>query len=48
MCFYVIDNFLNNKTINDDQTVYAYAYKENKNLFNLTKGNWFDNIYYYV
>ena len=48
ICFCVIDNFLSDKTINDDQTVYAYAYKQNKNLFNLTKGDWFENIHYYV
>jgi protein YibB len=48
ICFSVIDEFLNNNAINDDQTIYAYAYKHNKNLFNLTQGDWFQNIHYYI
>ena len=47
ICFSVIEEFLNNDAINDDQTIYAYAYKKNKNLFNLTKGNWFDNLLFF-
>jgi hypothetical protein len=47
LCFSVIENMLNDNSINDDQTVYAYVYKQNKNIFNLTQGNWFANFHYY-
>jgi protein YibB len=48
ICFSIIEDFLNDDAINDDQTIYAYAYIKNKNIFNLKKGDWFHNIYYYV
>jgi len=48
LCYSVIEDFLNDNAMNDDQTVYAFAYKKNKELFNLTQGTWFDNFKLYV
>lgn len=48
LCYFVIEQFLNKGAINDDQTIYAFAYKKNKELFNLKQGNWFDNFKFYI
>lgn len=48
LCFSVIEEFLANKAINDDQTIYAFAYMKNKNLFNLYQDNWFGNFKIFV
>jgi protein YibB len=48
LCFNVIDEFLINGAINDDQTIYAYAYQKNKNLFSFVRGNWWDNFYFFI
>ena len=48
LCFEVIEEFLNAKAINDDQTIYAFAYQKNSNLFNLMRGDWFQNFYSFV
>lgn len=48
LCFDTIEEFLNADAINDDQTVYAFAYQKNPSLFNLTQGDWFQNFYYYI
>lgn len=43
-----INDFINNNAINDDQTIYAFVYSKNKELFNISYGNWFHNIYIFV
>lgn len=48
LCFTVIEEFLNSNAINDDQTIYAYSYQKNPELFNLKQGNWFQNFYTYI
>lgn len=48
LCYDVIDEFLNANAINDDQTIYAFAYQKNPSLFNLTQGDWFQNFYDYI
>lgn len=48
ICFFLIEEFLNANAVNDDQAIYALAYKFKKDLFNIKKGNWFENIRYYI
>jgi protein YibB len=48
ICFDIIEEFLNNNSINDDQTIYSYAYERNKDMFNLKKGNWFENFSFFL
>lgn len=48
ICFYIIEEFLKANASNDDQAIYAMAYKFKKELFNITTGNWFDNIKFYI
>jgi protein YibB len=40
-----INNFLEQNAINDDQTIYAFVYSKNKDLFSFSYGNWFQNFY---
>jgi protein YibB len=48
ICFETIQEFLAMDCINDDQTIYAYAYKKDPSLFNLKVGDWFENFYFYI
>lgn len=48
VCFSVIEEFLDHGAMNDDQTIYAFAYMRNKNLFNLYRDNWFGNFKIFV
>jgi protein YibB len=48
ICFFIIEEFLKANACNDDQAIYAMAYKFKKDLFNITTGNWFDNIKFYI
>lgn len=48
LCFDVIDEILNANAINDDQTIYAFAYQKNPDLFNLMQGDWFQNFYSFI
>lgn len=48
ICFETIEEFLNSNTINDDQTIYAFAHQKNPDIFNLTQGDWFQNFYTYI
>ena len=48
LCFETIEEFLNSNAINDDQTIYAFSYMKDPNLFNLQKNDWFQNFYTYI
>jgi protein YibB len=40
-----IKYFIQQGGMNDDQTIYAYIYSKNRDLFTITYGNWFENFY---
>lgn len=48
ICYEIIDECLNNNSINDDQTIYSYAYDKQPSLFTLKKGNWFENFSFFI
>lgn len=48
ICLNVVEEFLAANAMNDDQTIYAYAYAKDKQLFNLYQGDWFENFKIFV
>lgn len=48
LSFKVIEEFLDQNAMNDDQTIYSYVYQKDKDLFNLYIDNWFGNFKLFI